>query len=91
MLHSREQEILSWLLMRSRRQDRIVYNALNNHQCRPTVNLGTDDQGRVMPVVTVTSRSGVEYRVGVYLHPVTGEPHNFGRLENGSTAETITL
>ena len=94
MMHSREQEVLAWLSMRSRSKDRVVYNALNNHQCRPTVHLGARDSLMpISPVVTATSRSGREYRIQVYLHPVTGEPHSFCRLkdEEEGTPETIAL
>jgi hypothetical protein len=94
MIHSKAQEILDWVLMRSWRQDRVVFNAMNNHRCTPTVALGADGQGRLTPIVTARSRSGKWYRIAVFLHPVTGEPHNFCRLkdaEEEDTAETVAL
>jgi len=79
MIHNLEY-LIDWLRMLSQYRDRVIYDALNNHQCNPTIVWGEDADGKKRPVVTATTRSGCILRIGICLHPVSQEPFGFFRI-----------
>jgi hypothetical protein len=79
MIHTTDQ-LLAWLRTTTARRDRVLCNVLNT---------GVVEEILVAPPgwrVALRSRRGVEYRIDVVMHPVTGEPTRYYREINNDSA-----
>jgi len=81
MIHS-DTQLLEWLRAHTQR-DRVIFNALCNLQSVEVTHYA------IQPVrwaVDIVSRRGVKYRVVIVMHPVTGEPERWYRVEGTNHA-----
>lgn len=70
-----ESRILRWLRTYSLRWDRVLANALNTGKIMSIDLHPVDNKCHIH----ARSKRGVDYRVWVKLHHITGEPVSFGR------------
>lgn len=80
MIHS-EKEILDWLLAHCE-HDRVLYNALTNHQEEPLIRW----IGGKWLVAATLARTGCAIFVRIVPHSVTGEPHHYYRIDEHADA-----
>jgi len=83
MIHTNYQ-VLDWLREHCQ-HDRVLYNALNNHQHVPMVDYDEEvswTKGSKVWRVMATCASGKMVLVIVIPHPVTREPHHYYRCED---------